>query len=213
MCPSDFEAPDSADTTVVIDAIERGRADSDLTGPRASAGRILLVEHHAISQRLVAGMLAQLGFCVDVVVDGAEAVHAATRAEYQVILMDCQVPILDVCAATSDIRRLQGGTLHTPIIGVTLSVSDSDLQGTLAAGMDDHLTKPFNVATLYAVLTRWTADKSRCIFAGHPDSLAFGLHAVLDRPEPDHADHPPRYHLLPRREVRIGSGGVWLPSH
>ena len=113
--------------------------DSDLTGPNASRGRILLVEHKTISQRLLAGMLARLGFCVDVVVDRAEAVKAAARTDYQAILIDFQIPILDGYEVKTEIRRLQGASLHTPIIGVTASATRSDLERSLASGMDDQL--------------------------------------------------------------------------
>jgi CheY-like chemotaxis protein len=163
----------------VIDAIDRRQERSHRPEPGAWRGRILLVEHHAIRQRFVSGMLATLGFCVDVVVDGAEAVKAATRTNYRAILMDCHVPILDGSEATTEIRRLQGESLRTPIIGVSSVGTRSDVDRSLASDMDDHLTNPFNREALDAVMTRWTSDgayTSRPVWVT-PDQRISGLSA------------------------------------
>jgi len=124
---------------------------------------ILLVENSAIRQRFVGGMLATLGFCVDVVVDGAEAVKAVARTEYRAILMDCQSPCLNGYAATTEIRRRQGESPHTPIVGLTASATGSDLKKCSASGMDDSLTNAFNLETLNAVLSRWTSTDQHLI--------------------------------------------------
>ena len=113
-------------------------------------------------------MLEHLGFDVDVVADGADAVKAATVTPYQAILMDCQIPVLDGYQATSEIRRLQGASRHTPIIAVTASATKSDQQRCLAAGMDDYLAKPLSLSTLAAVLARWAPDGSGHTIAVDP---------------------------------------------
>ena len=78
--------------------------------------------------------------------------------KYQAILMDGQMPILDGYQATMEIRRLQAGSYHTPIIAVTGSTMKSDQQRCLAAGMDDYLAKPLDLHALQDVLTRWASD-------------------------------------------------------
>ena len=139
----------------MIDAIH-WRTGPDTTSPIYGRKRILCVDDHAISQRFVGGMLANLGLCVDVVVDGAAALEAAARTDYGAILMDCQSSLVDVDDVTTAIRRLQGASRHTPIIGVTTATAESDRERSLASGMDDWLTKPFNLRALNAVLGRWT---------------------------------------------------------
>jgi CheY-like chemotaxis protein/HPt (histidine-containing phosphotransfer) domain-containing protein len=105
-------------------------------------------------------MLEHLGFDVDVVADGAEAVKAATGTEYQAILMDCQMPDLDGYEATTEIRRLQGASPRVPIIAVTASAMKSDKQRCLAAGMDDYLPKPLTLKALASMLERWAPDET-----------------------------------------------------
>jgi CheY-like chemotaxis protein len=88
-------------------------------------------------------------------------VKAATRTSYKAILMDCQIPVLDGCEATIEIRRLEEGSRRrTPIIAVTATPLKSGQERCLAAGMDDYLAKPFSLKGLAAVLARWTPDRT-----------------------------------------------------
>lgn len=128
--------------------------------PKVRPGRILLAEDNPVNQRVARAMLEHLGFDVDVVADGAEAVKAATGAEYQAILMDCQMPDLDGYEATTEIRRLQGASPRVPIIAVTASAMKSDKQRCLAAGMDDYLPKPLTLKALASMLDRWAPDET-----------------------------------------------------
>jgi two-component system, sensor histidine kinase and response regulator len=134
-------------------------ADQGLKRPRPagqrSIGRILVAEDHPVNQRVATAMLEHLGYHVDVVADGAEAVKAATFRPYQAILMDCQIPVLDGYQATSEIRRLQGASRRIPIIAVTGSGEKSNQPRCMAAGMDDYLTKPLSLKALAGVLARW----------------------------------------------------------
>jgi CheY-like chemotaxis protein len=120
-----------------------------------ASGHVLLAEDHPVNQRVATAMLENLGFSVDVVADGIEAVRAAARSRYRAILMDCQLPTLDGFEATSAIRAQEEPGRHTPIIAVTASASDADRRRCAAAGMDDYLPKPLNLSSLDAVLTRW----------------------------------------------------------
>jgi two-component system, sensor histidine kinase and response regulator len=156
------------------------------TGAQAGADRILLAEDDPVSQRVAEAMLENLGFLVDVVADGAEAVRAATLTPYQAILMDCQIPVLDGYQATSDIRRLQGTSRRTPIIAITGSVMRSDQQRCLAAGMDDYLAKPLRLDALAVVMARWAPDGSVPSIADDPAELP-----TARRVGPAHSAPPP----------------------
>lgn len=150
------------------------------------SGPILLAEDNPVNQRVAAAMLENLGFRVDVVPDGTQAVKAATENSYSAILMDGQMPILDGYRATSEIR-LHEGPHHTPIIAVTGSTMKSDQQRCLAAGMDDYLAKPFNLNALAEVLRRWVSDGSDPAFGSDPTEPSSPIHVGLD-----HLDDPTR---------------------
>jgi CheY-like chemotaxis protein/HPt (histidine-containing phosphotransfer) domain-containing protein len=138
------------------------RRSEAIVHDRAGAPRrILLAEDHPVSQRVVTAMLENLGFRVDAVGDGAQAVRAAAASSYHAILMDCQLPLIDGYQATAAIRRLQGTTRRTPIIAVTASDGQTEREECLAAGMDDCLTKPLSLRVLGAALSRWVGDDRR----------------------------------------------------
>jgi CheY-like chemotaxis protein len=93
------------------------------------------------------------------VADGREAVRVFERERFQIGLMDCQMPELDGHRATEEIRRFEkaAGLPRTPIIALTANVMPKDRENALAAGMDDHLPKPFERADLRRVLARFAA--------------------------------------------------------
>jgi CheY-like chemotaxis protein/HPt (histidine-containing phosphotransfer) domain-containing protein len=127
---------------------------------RKRAGYVLLAEDNPVSQAVASAMLANLGFDVDVVADGAAAVTAATETHYQAILLDCQLPVLDGYETATEIRRLQARSRRTPIIAVTATPMRDGQERCLVAGMDDYLAKPYSLKALAAVLARWTPDRS-----------------------------------------------------
>jgi CheY-like chemotaxis protein/HPt (histidine-containing phosphotransfer) domain-containing protein len=137
-----------------------------------------LAEDNVVSQRVAVAMLENLGFSVNVVADGAEAVRVATLVRFDAILMDCQIPVLDGFKATEEIRRLQGAGRRTPIIAVTASPGSDHLR-CLDGGMDDYLCKPIRMEPLAAMLDRWVpgrpgvtgdADPTKSL-RGPPDGL------------------------------------------
>jgi len=131
----------------------------ELSVPHTSASdpsrRVLVAEDNVINQRVAVAMLRHLGFDVDVVADGADAVRAAVATHYRLILMDCQLPGLDGYRATAEIRRLQEPPRRTPVIAVTGSEAAADRQRCLAAGMDDHVAKPLRLKALTSLISRW----------------------------------------------------------
>lgn len=120
---------------------------------------ILLVEDRD-SNRMVALLLLQkLGYGVDVVCTGMEAVEAACKCNYKVILMDVQMPEFDGFDATRAIREAEEKTgRHTPIIALTALAMDGDRERCLQAGMDDYISKPYNLQQLRETLARHMGD-------------------------------------------------------
>jgi PAS domain S-box-containing protein len=120
-----------------------------------TAARILVVDDAPINQFLAMRILAKLGYRVDVVASGREAVEALERLPYAAVLMDCRMPEMDGFAATREIRRREGSAHHTPIIAMTASIRPDERQHCLTAGMDDFIAKPFHAQELATVLQRW----------------------------------------------------------
>ncbi|MEK8080284.1 ATP-binding protein [Pseudomonas sp. XK-1] len=119
---------------------------------------VLLVEDNPVNQTVIEAMLRSLGYQVQLVADGAQAVHRASQQDFAGILMDCRLPIMDGYEATRQIRRLPGGAT-VPIIALTANALQGDRETCLAAGMNDYLAKPFKRADLQRVLQRWLGSR------------------------------------------------------
>ncbi|MDQ6727052.1 MAG: PAS domain S-box protein [Actinomycetota bacterium] len=131
------------------------------SGPIAPAGlRVLVAEDNPVNQRVASAMLARLGFGVDVVGGGAQAVEALRHGSYAAVLMDCQMPGMNGYESTAAIRREEGARHRTPIVAVTASAMKGDEERCLAAGMDAYLPKPVRMEALAEVLRRLLPDPS-----------------------------------------------------
>jgi signal transduction histidine kinase/DNA-binding response OmpR family regulator len=118
-------------------------------------GHILLAEDNAVNEKVATHTLHRLGYEVHAVGNGREAVMAWKTGRYDLILMDCQMPILDGYEATREIRSLEGGVLRIPIVALTAhAMKDDDLK-CKEAGMDDHLTKPLDRERLQGCLEQF----------------------------------------------------------
>ncbi|MGB5738635.1 MAG: response regulator [Woeseia sp.] len=126
-----------------------------VTTLRALSGSVLLAEDNPVNQAVALGMLDSLSVRVVVVADGEAAAEAANRQRFDVILMDCQMPVLDGLAATRRIRSLEknAGKPAVPIVALTANAMTGDREQCLAAGMNDYLAKPFTMEQLHAVLS------------------------------------------------------------
>jgi PAS domain S-box-containing protein len=122
------------------------------------SGRILLAEDNPVNQFVGQQMLEEIGYDVDVVNNGAEAVEAVRHGSYAAVLMDCQMPVMDGYQAAAAIRRAEDGTRRTPIIAMTASAMEGDADRCLAVGMDDHLPKPVRIEELQQTLRTWLSQ-------------------------------------------------------
>ncbi len=138
----------------------RGGASAPRTGDSRFAARILLVEDDVVNQDLAARMLKRLGCQVRTAVDGADALRCIGEQTFDLVLMDCEMPVMDGFAAASAIRRslsvpLAGSRSRLPIIALTSHDPAEVRARCLASGMDEAVGKPVGAAQLAACLTRW----------------------------------------------------------
>jgi signal transduction histidine kinase/DNA-binding response OmpR family regulator/HPt (histidine-containing phosphotransfer) domain-containing protein len=129
-------------------------------GSRARVRRVLLAEDNPVNVEVAKAMLESLGLEAQSAPNGEEALRMVRKGDYDAVLMDCQMPVMDGFAATTAIRREEheAGHGHTlPIIAITANALQGDREACLAAGMDDYLSKPFTQQQLAAVIGRWIA--------------------------------------------------------
>jgi CheY-like chemotaxis protein len=115
---------------------------------------VLVAEDNRINQRVARAQLEKLGFEVEMVANGQEAVTAVTARSYALVLMDCQMPELDGFQATALIRAAELPGERIPIIAMTANALEGDREACLAAGMDDYVSKPITIARLQEVIER-----------------------------------------------------------
>lgn len=128
------------------------------TTKQENRGCVLLVEDNMINQRVAMKMLAKLGYVVEVVNDGKEAVEKHQIQQFDMIFMDCQMPRMDGYEATTEIRKLETGGQRIPIIAMTANAMKSDREKCIEAGMDDYISKPVSLPKLQKVLECWSKD-------------------------------------------------------
>ena len=123
---------------------------------RADGAAVLVVEDTPVNQTIIRIGLERMGYRVDTVGNGAEAIRKVEQGDYAVVLMDCHMPGMDGYAATTAIRdfEVRTGRRRLPIIAVTASVTGDEQARCRAAGMDDYLSKPFSIQELDAMLRR-----------------------------------------------------------
>lgn len=138
----------------VTSALEQAMTTPKSLSPK-STSQILLAEDNPTNQKVAVRLLEKLGYSVMVAANGQEVLEQLDRNPYDLILMDCQMPLLDGYATTQEIRRRQGDRRHTVIIAMTANAMKEDRDKCIAAGMDDYVSKPISKDQIQAVLQQW----------------------------------------------------------
>ncbi|HSW03012.1 ATP-binding protein [Aquabacterium sp.] len=131
--------------------------------PAERALRILVAEDNGVNQILIKAMLDQQGHFSDVVADGIEVLRQVQAAQYDLVLMDIQMPEMDGQAAAQAIRALPGPLGRLPIIAMTANAMPEERKAYLAAGMNDHVTKPINPRLLAEAIVRNTTPATSMV--------------------------------------------------
>jgi PAS domain S-box-containing protein len=122
----------------------------------SESNRILLVEDNLVNQKLAVRLLNKRGFEVEVSENGKQALEKLSEQEFDLILMDCQMPVMDGFETTSAIRtkEQENGNKHIPIIAMTAHAMAGDKERCLTAGMDDYVSKPLNIKKLFEAIEK-----------------------------------------------------------
>jgi signal transduction histidine kinase/CheY-like chemotaxis protein len=132
--------------------------------PALVSARVLVVDDNEVNLFVAVEMLEQMGYQVETAKNGAEAVEMAQRGDFAVILMDCQMPVMDGYAATREIRRAEEGTgAHQTILALTAHALSGERERVLSAGMDDYLSKPVRPSSLDKMIRRHARAGARAV--------------------------------------------------
>ena len=184
----------------ILRAYGRGGPSASMRRPEAvesPAGlrglRALLADDNEINQEVASEILGRAGIVVTIANNGREAVDWLRKAEFDLVLMDMQMPVLDGIGATEEIRA-DAKFAQLPILAMTANVMAAEIEHCLAAGMQDHISKPIDVKELFAKIAKWT--KPRPEAHGAPVASAVGEDALnpglpQDKRENDTAEVAP----------------------
>ena len=140
-------------------SLPRPKVASSTTEIQVQQARVLVAEDNEVNRRVAELMLTRLGLDVEMVHNGQEAVDAVARRAHDLVLMDCEMPVMDGYTATARIRQMEAPGERVPIIAITAHVMLSDRQRCFEVGMDDYLSKPIALEKLKSTLKRWLARR------------------------------------------------------
>jgi CheY-like chemotaxis protein len=167
--------------------------------------RILLVEDNLVNQQVEIRMIERIGYRADFVENGASALERLNHTDYDLILMDCQMPGMDGYRATYEIRRREGATRHTPIIGLTARALAGDRDDCIRAGMDDYLSKPVMPEDLGAIIDKWAMVDAQRTLVSEPPTAP--IDAVMIAPPTAVITAPIEAVTVPAPRAAGGCGG------
>jgi CheY-like chemotaxis protein len=167
-------------------------------------GHVLLVEDNAVNRQVAQRLLSLVGVSFEIAENGKEAIDRLEHGQFDAVLMDCQMPILDGYGATRAVRRLESDGArkgHVPIVAMTANAMAGDREKCLAAGMDDYMSKPLNRALLEQMLRKWlpktATSRAHAAAAATPASpvvaaapVAPAAHPTMHAPTPAPAPPP-----------------------
>ena len=162
-----------------------------------------MAEDSPVNREVAVGMLEQLGYEVEVAENGRQALAAAERDRFDIVLMDCQMPEMDGLTATGEIRRREtaSGRRRLPIIALTAHAMQGDREQCLTAGMDDYLSKPFTQMQLQGIVRKWLSHHE-------PPAQAAQLNAAA----PGTQSMPPRTTIGPAADTSSTAPGMDLKA-
>ncbi len=165
-----------ADLLDAVASVLHGKVDRQVVTRHSMAEarrgiRILLAEDNPVNQQVAATMLRKRGHQVDVVDNGRDAVAAVAKNQYDIVLMDIQMPELDGMEATAEIRKTAKGK-HLPIVALTAHALTGDREKYLSAGMNGYLSKPFKPHELFAAAEGWPASTGESVAIREPETQA-----------------------------------------
>jgi len=163
-------------------ALPARRVDGD---PAPRRARILVAEDNVFTQVILAKALERLGHSAEIAQNGLEVIDALGVADFDAVIMDCQMPLLDGYSATARLRELGYDQRALPIIALTASAVPGEREKCLRAGMNDYLTKPFTLAEVGATLERWVssaphAEPAELAPAAGPSNAAIDVERLSD---------------------------------
>ena len=121
--------------------------------------KILLVEDNRINRKIIIETLKHENMTCDIAVDGREALKAVNEKDYDMVFMDCQMPIMDGYESTAQIRKMEGDKKHTIIIAMTANAMNGDRLRCIEAGMDEYISKPINFDIMFSMIAANTKQK------------------------------------------------------
>jgi len=181
--------------------------DDNQIGPRAIEGeekskmkaRILLVEDNEMNRKIVISMLVQQEMVCDIATNGVAAIEAVMNKNYDIVFMDCQMPVMDGYESTMKIRELEGDKKHTYIVAMTANAMEGDREKCLLAGMDDYLSKPLKFRQIFECIEFSLKKRSKGYYdvieenidtfvndSGLPIDIARGIYEDYVKAVPQH---------------------------
>ena len=125
--------------------------------------KILMVEDTELNCKFITSLLNKFGLSCDIANEGKSAIEAFKSKKYDLILMDCQMPIMDGYEATREIRNIEGDSSHTPIIAMTANVLKTDEEKCYESGMDAYISKPINTEELLSLISKYVKIESESV--------------------------------------------------
>lgn len=146
-----------------------------------NAPRILLVEDNPTNQLVTRRIIEKLGYRIEVAENGQKALEKVKQSSYDIILMDCQMPVMDGYAATQEIRRFEKTIdRYTPIIAITAHAMSDDSEKCFAAGMNGYLTKPIGQDKLSRIFQVWLKDNLKKDRRNSSESVSTLINSTQD---------------------------------
>ena len=161
--------------------LPRQKSDRHPLSRSILGANILLVEDHDINQQVAREILENAGFFVQIANNGEEACTMALSQNFDLVLMDLQMPVMDGFQATRAIRRHKAAG-ELPIVAMTASAMLRDREKAMAAGMNAHVSKPIDLKELFQTLSRWIKPGDRPLPKGFGDKSDKGSNALGDVP-------------------------------